>query len=51
METLIQLSVCLVGGLMMSRLAKLLNLPAATVGTRLARGRERLKKLLEEELI
>ena len=30
METLIQLSVCLVGGLMMSRLAKLLNLPAVT---------------------
>ncbi len=30
MEILIQLSVCLVGGLMMSRLAKLLNLPAVT---------------------
>lgn len=30
METLLQLSVCLVGGLMMSRLAKLLNLPAVT---------------------
>ena len=30
MEILIQLSVCLVGGLLMSRLAKLLNLPAVT---------------------
>ena len=30
METLIQLSVCLVGGLVMSRLAKKLNLPAVT---------------------
>ena len=30
METLIQLSVCLVGGLLMSRLAKKLNLPAVT---------------------
>lgn len=30
METLIQLSACLVGGLMMSRLAKRLNLPAVT---------------------
>ena len=30
METLIQLSACLLGGLMMSRLAKLLNLPAVT---------------------
>lgn len=29
--------------------AKLLGLPAATVGTRLARGRERLRQLLEEE--
>ena len=30
METLIQLSACLVGGLMMSRLAKKVNLPAVT---------------------
>ena len=30
METLIELSVCLVGGLLMSRLAKKLNLPAVT---------------------
>ena len=30
MEILIQLSVCLVGGLLMSRVAKLLNLPAVT---------------------
>ena len=30
METLIQLSVCLVGGLLMSRAAKKLNLPAVT---------------------
>ena len=30
MEILIQLSACLVGGLLMSRLAKLLNLPAVT---------------------
>ena len=30
METLIQLSACLLGGLMMSRLAKLLKLPAVT---------------------
>ena len=30
-------------------IAKLLGLPAATVGTRLARGRERLRKLLKEE--
>ncbi len=30
METLIQLSICLVGGLLMSRVAKKLNLPAVT---------------------
>ena len=30
-------------------IAKLLGLPAATVGTRLARGRSRLKELLKEE--
>lgn len=32
-------------------IGKLLGLPSATVGTRLARGRERLKKLLKEEII
>ena len=30
METLIQLSICLIGGLLMSRIAKKLNLPAVT---------------------
>lgn len=30
MEVLLQISICLIGGLMMSRLAKLLNLPAVT---------------------
>ena len=30
MENLIQLSVCLVGGLLLSRVAKKLNLPAVT---------------------
>lgn len=30
--------------------AKLLGLPAATVGTRLARGRERLRQMLKEEI-
>ena len=30
MEILIELSVCLVGGLLMSRVAKKLNLPAVT---------------------
>ena len=29
--------------------AMLLRLPAATVGTRLARGRERLRRMLEED--
>lgn len=37
-------------GYTIQEIAKLLSLPAATVGTRLARGRERLKTLLEEEL-
>ena len=32
-------------------IGKLLGLPSATVGTRLARGRERLKKLLKEEVL
>ena len=30
MQTLIQLSICLIGGLLMSRAAKKLNLPAVT---------------------
>ncbi len=34
-----------------NEIAKLLGLPAATVGTRLSRGRDRLKKLLEEETL
>lgn len=38
-------------GYTIREIAKLLNLPAPTVGTRLARGRERLKTMLEEELI
>lgn len=38
-------------GYAIREIAALLNLPAATVGTRLSRGRERLKKLLEEEFI
>ena len=35
-------------GYKLSEIAKLLALPAATVGTRLARGRARLKQMLEE---
>lgn len=38
-------------GYTIQEIAKLLRVPAATVGTRLSRGRERLKKLLEEELL
>ena len=38
-------------GYTIEEIAKLLRVPAATVGTRLSRGRERLKKLLEEELL
>lgn len=38
-------------GYAIREIAKLLNLPAATVGTRLSRGRERLKKILEEDFI
>ena len=38
-------------GYTIEEIAKLLSVPAATVGTRLSRGRERLKKLLEEELL
>ncbi len=36
-------------GYTIKEIARLLHIPAATVGTRLARGRERLKKLLQEE--
>ena len=38
-------------GYTIREISKLLRLPAATVGTRLARGRERLKQLLEEEYL
>ena len=37
-------------GYSIKEIAKLLGLPAATVGTRLARGRERLRKMLKEEI-
>lgn len=36
-------------GYSMKEIGKLLGLPAATVGTRLARGRERLRQILKEE--
>lgn len=36
-------------GYSIKEIAKLLGLPAATVGTRLARGRERLRQMLKEE--
>ena len=36
-------------GYSIKEIAKLLGLPAPTVGTRLARGRERLRQLLKEE--
>ena len=36
-------------GYSVKEIAKLLGLPAPTVGTRLARGRERLRKMLKEE--
>ena len=36
-------------GYSIKEIGKLLGLPAATVGTRLARGRERLRKILKEE--
>ena len=36
-------------GYSIKEIAKLLGLPAATVGTRLARGRERLRQLLKED--
>lgn len=38
-------------GYAIREIAQLLDLPAATVGTRLSRGRERLKKMLEEDFI
>ena len=37
-------------GYSIKEIGKLLGLPAATVGTRLARGRERLWKMLKEEI-
>ena len=36
-------------GYSIKEIANLLGLPAATVGTRLARGRDRLRQLLKEE--
>ncbi len=36
-------------GYSIKEMGKLLGLPAATVGTRLARGRERLRQILKEE--
>ena len=38
-------------GYSIKEIAKLLGLPAATVGTRLARGRERLRLMLREDVI
>ena len=37
-------------GYSIKEIAKLLGIPAATVGTRLARGRERLRQMLKEEI-
>lgn len=37
-------------GYSIKEIAKLLRLPAATVGTRLARGRERLRQMLKEDV-
>ena len=37
-------------GYSIKEIGKLLGLPAATVGTRLARGRERLREMLKEEI-
>lgn len=34
----------------MKEIAKTLGVPTATVGTRLARGRERLRQMLKEEV-
>ena len=38
-------------GYTIKEIAKLLGLPAPTVGTRLSRGREKLRKLLEEDIL
>ena len=38
-------------GYSIKEIAKLLGLPAPTVGTRLARGRERLRQLLKEDVL
>lgn len=38
-------------GYSIKEIAKLLGLPAATVGTRLARGRERLRQMLREDAV
>ncbi|MCI8827829.1 MAG: RNA polymerase sigma factor [Ruminiclostridium sp.] len=38
-------------GYTIKEIAKLLGLPTPTVGTRLSRGREKLRKLLEEEIL
>ena len=37
-------------GYSIKEIAKLLGVPAPTVGTRLARGRERLRRLIKEEI-
>ena len=37
-------------GYSIKEIAKTLGLPAATVGTRLARGRERLRQMLKEDV-
>ena len=37
-------------GYSMKEIGTLLGIPAATVGSRLARGRERLRQMLKEEL-
>ena len=37
-------------GYSIKEIGTLLGLPAATVGTRLARGRDRLRELLKEEI-
>ena len=38
-------------GYTIKEIAKLLGLPAPTVGTRLSRGREKLRKLIEEDIL
>ena len=38
-------------GYSIREIAKLLGVPAPTVGTRLARGRERLRQLLKEDVL